>query len=73
MREYTEQLKIASERNIQQIKRVVEDEHAVMYRVGEALEDFRDNVHHGDLIRHAWVKQQMADKVNSHEESMIKS
>ena len=71
--EYTEQLKRASERGMQMIKRVVEDDHAVLHRVGEALEHFRENVHQGDLIRDAWVKQQMegiAERVNSHEESM---
>ena len=34
---------------------------------------FRENVHLGDLVRDAWVKQEMegiADKVNSHEETM---
>ena len=43
--EYTEQLKRVSEREIQQMKQVVEKEHAVLYRVGEALEHFRENVH----------------------------
>ena len=71
--EYTEQLKRASERDIQLIKRVVNDDQAVLHRVGEAVEHFRENVHQGDLIRDAWVKQQMegiANRVHSHEESM---
>ena len=71
--EFTEQLKRTSERDMSNIKRVVEDEHATFYRVGEALEHFRENVHQGALIWDAWVQKQMegiAHKVNSHEESM---
>ena len=71
--EFTEQLKRSSERDISNIKQVVENEHATLYRVGEALEHFRENVHQGDLIRDAWIKQQMegiAEKVNTHEDSM---
>ena len=71
--EYTEQLKRSSERDISNIKQVVENEHATLFRVGEALEHFRENVHQGDLIRDAWIRQQMegiAEKVNTHEDSM---
>ena len=47
----------------------------LLNRVGEALEHFRENVHQGDLIRDAWIKQQMekrieTEKVNTHEDSM---
>ena len=52
---------------------MVEDEHATLYRVGEALEHFWDNVHREDQIRDAWIKQQMegiAERVNLHEDSM---
>ena len=48
--EFTELLKRSSERDIFNIKQVVENEHATLYRVGEAMEHFRENVHQGDLI-----------------------
>ena len=51
----------------------MEEEQAVLYRVGEALEHFKENGYHGDLIRDAWVKQQLegiAHKINTHEEDM---
>ena len=38
--EFTEQLKRSSERDISNIKEVVENEHVTLYRVGEALEHF---------------------------------
>ena len=42
---FTEQLKRSSERDILNIKEVVENEHATLYRVGETPEHFRENVH----------------------------
>ena len=52
---------------------MVENEHATLYRVGEAHEHFQENVHQRDLIRDAWIKQQregLAERVKTHEDSM---